>query len=334
VTLDRELAGLEVFSDCDTRALRPLAAAFDIREHGPGAVLVREGEVGDMFLIVLDGCVTIVRSGGGERELGCAGPGSILGEVAMLTGRPQSATVTVETHVRVAVGDRAGFDMLMHLPGVAQRLAKVVARHLAETAVTVPLTLRDGSTIGLRPLVPHDRAQLDETIDHQSPDWLRGRFFTGGRPSRRTIEYLTNINYIDHFAWVAVTAPSNRVIGVGRYVRLSSEPTAADISFGVAGEHQGRGIATLLLGALAVTAPTAGITSFTAEVLLDNAPMLAVFRKVGARWTRSEGGVGATKFTVATAAGLIDDPLAEMLRCAARDIVTGAGLALARFPAS
>jgi RimJ/RimL family protein N-acetyltransferase len=197
-------------------------------------------------------------------------------------------------------------------------------------AVTVPVTLRDGSTIGLRPLLPDDRQQLDEIVEQQDPRWLFYRFFTAAPPSSRTMEYLANIDYIDHFAWVAVTVPANRVIGVGRCVRLRGDPTTADLSFGVVSDHQGRGIATLFLGALAVAAVTAGVFDFVADVLSENTAMLSVFKKVGAKWTRLEPHVWTTRFAVATAVGLIDDELAAMLRGAARDIVTGAGLALAR----
>lgn len=331
VGLDRELAALETFSDADTSALGAFAAMLVVHRHEPGAVLVHEGAHGDLFLIILDGWVTVTRDDdGAEREVGRCGAGSLLGELAMLTGRPHNASVTGDTPVRVAVGDRAAFDALIDLPGVAQRLARTVARRLAETAVTVPVTLRGGSTIGLRPLLPQDRGQLDEIIERQSTRWLYYRFFTSGPPSSRTMEYLANIGYIDHFAWVAVAVPSNRIIGVGRYVRLHDDATTADLSFGVEAEHQGRGIATLLLGALAVMAATAGVIDFVAEVLSENAAMLAVFNKVGARWTRCEPGVWTTRFEVARAVGLVDDQLAGMLRGAAPDIVTGAGLALAR----
>jgi RimJ/RimL family protein N-acetyltransferase len=331
VGLDRELAALEMFSDADASGLEALASMLVVHRHEPRSVLVHEGAHGGVFMIVIAGGVTVSRAeGGAELEIGSCGPGSLLGELAMLTGRPYYANVTAATPVRVAVGDRAAFDVLIDLPGVARRLARTVARRLAETAVMVPVALRGGSTIGLRPLLPQDRGQLDEIVERQSPRWLRYRFFTSGLPSSRTMEYLANIDYIDHFAWVAVDVPSNRIIGVGRYVRLEDDATTADLSFGVEAEHQGRGIATLLLGALAMPATTAGVIDFMAEVLSENAAMQAVFNKLGAQWTHLEPAVLTTRFPVARAVGLVDDQVAENLRSAARDIVTGAGLALAR----
>ena len=330
MVLDEELAALELFSACDARALGTLADALAVQQHEPGAVLVREGEQGDSFLVILDGCVRIASGDGGERDVRHAGAGAILGELAMLTARPRMATITAETSVRTAVGDRGAFDLLVDLPGVSELLAVTVARRLAETARTVPVTLGDGSAIALRPLLPEDHDELVDLVGRQSAQWLRHRFFTSGAPSRGTIEHLANINYIDHFAWVAVAAASKRGAGIGRYTRLRDDHATAELAFGVVPEHEGRGIATLLLGALAVTAATAGITHFTAEVLYDNAPMRAVFHKVGAQWTYLERGVGSTRFEVASATGLVDDELADTLVSAARDIVTGAGLALAQ----
>jgi CRP-like cAMP-binding protein len=330
VGVARELAAFETFSDCDIADLGALAAMLTIQSCGPGAKVLGGGKAPDVFLIVLDGAVSVARGDGPERLVGRIGPGWVIGELAMLTGRPHGPTVTADTQVRVAVGDRAALDVLLDLPGVALRLARTVAGRLAETASLVPVMLRDGSTIGLRPLLPQDRGQFDEIVERQSTEWLRYRFFTSVPPSPRKMDYLASVDYIDHFAWVAVEVRSNRIIGVGRYVRLPDGRTTADLSFSVVADHQNCGIATLMLGALAVTATTAGVSRFTADVLSENTAMLAVFNKVGAHWTRREPDVLSTSFDAASAVGLVDDELAETLRGAVREIVTGGGLTLER----
>jgi protein lysine acetyltransferase len=322
-----DLASLDLFAGVDAAALEPVAASLTVEEHDAGDVLVREGEDGSSFLIVLDGHLTVSR---GSRAIATVGPGSILGELVMLTGRPRMATATAETPVRVAVGDAAAFDRLVDLPVAHDRVAQVVAHRLAEAAGSVPVTLRDGSQLRLRPLLPEDRAELVDVIGRQTPEWLRYRFFSPGRPSSRTIDHLVNINYIDHFAWVAMGAESHRGVAIGRYIRLRDEPDVADISFGVTGEHQGRGLATILLGAVAATAATAGITELVAEVLHDNAPMRAVFKKAGGRWRLLEPGIGEVRMDVTACRDLIEPGLADAVVRTAREIVTGAGLALAR----
>ena len=64
------------------------------------------------------------------------------------------------------------------------------------------------------------------------------------------------------------------------YERLAGRDDA-DAAFQVDDQHHGKGIATLLLEHLAAIARANGITRFTAEVLADNRPMLAVFSRAG-----------------------------------------------------
>jgi hypothetical protein len=60
-------------------------------------------------------------------------------------------------------------------------------------------------------------------------------------------------------------------------------PDDAEVAFAVADEHQGRGLAPLLLEYLATYAGGDGITRFAAETLIDNRRMLEVFQAAGFR---------------------------------------------------
>ena len=83
------------------------------------------------------------------------------------------------------------------------------------------------------------------------------------------------------------------IVGLGGYVR--SGP-AADIAFAVAEDFRGRGVASRLLRQLADIARASGIVRFEADVLAENAPMLAVLRNSGLRMQTShaQGAVHAT----------------------------------------
>jgi acetate---CoA ligase (ADP-forming) len=78
---------------------------------------------------------------------------------------------------------------------------------------------------------------------------------------------------------VAEAGIPDRVIGQATYDRVA--PDSAEVAFIVAEDFQGRGIATLLLEALAERARDAGIVSFCAEVMPENARMFEVFRESG-----------------------------------------------------
>ena len=82
-------------------------------------------------------------------------------------------------------------------------------------------------------------------------------------------------------------------LGLWRHDRLIGlataevvDPESAEIAFVVSDAAHGLGIATLLLEHLAAAARAAGIRRFTAEVLVDNAPMLQVMRDAGFKVSR------------------------------------------------
>ena len=87
---------------------------------------------------------------------------------------------------------------------------------------------------------------------------------------------------IDRGALVGILADdaARRIVAVAEFARLR-DPAVAEVAFTVADELQGRGAATRLLEQLAARAAEAGIESFVAEVLPENAAMLSVFRDAG-----------------------------------------------------
>jgi acetyl coenzyme A synthetase (ADP forming)-like protein len=94
-----------------------------------------------------------------------------------------------------------------------------------------------------------------------------------------------------------------RVAALANWVRLR-DPRAAEVAFTVADEYQRRGIGTRLLERLAERASATGIDEFVAEVLPDNAAMLAVFRNAGFAVTRvAEGGEVEIRFEIAPTSG-------------------------------
>ena len=94
----------------------------------------------------------------------------------------------------------------------------------------VPLRLRDGASVWLRPVVPDDgRAVLDHHPGRSSDETLYRRFFRSRQPSRRDLEYLADADYVDHFAWVALDEAGDPV-GEASYFR-TPDGTDAEISF-------------------------------------------------------------------------------------------------------
>lgn len=158
------------------------------------------------------------------------------------------------------------------------------------TARTVEVTLDDGLLVGFRPIVPGDREALVEAIAALSPETTFLRFFrTVTHLSERELDYLTEIDYIDHFAWVAFTGDPQEGIGVARYVRIGDEPQVAEAAVIVVDAYQNRGIGKLLLQLLAESALVNGITTFRGYALPENRPVLDSAARRGVASTAVDG---------------------------------------------
>lgn len=90
------LAGTPLFSDFTAEELPDVLRRLKHRSYAPGDLIVREGEPGESLFVLSQGRVKVVGTGPGGRpvELAELGEGDFFGEVALLTGRPRTATIT------------------------------------------------------------------------------------------------------------------------------------------------------------------------------------------------------------------------------------------------
>jgi ribosomal protein S18 acetylase RimI-like enzyme len=149
------------------------------------------------------------------------------------------------------------------------------------------VTLRDGSTVELRPIRPDDKARLVEAFARLSPESRYLRFFTGkDHLSADELRFLTEVDGEQHFA-LAATLPDGAGAGVVRFVRLKDQPHVAELAITVVDAMQHKGLGRILLDRLVEAARERGVTHFRAEVLATNAPMLALLEGQVATQTRS-----------------------------------------------
>jgi CRP-like cAMP-binding protein len=119
-----------------------LAARFG-REFEPGEVLFREGEPGEVMYVIQSGAVRIQKHvGGHDKLLAVLGPGEFFGEMAILNGKPRTATATVSDRARcIVIDSRTLQEMVARSSEIALRLIKKLAKRLdsADTLVEVLL---------------------------------------------------------------------------------------------------------------------------------------------------------------------------------------------------
>jgi RimJ/RimL family protein N-acetyltransferase len=125
----------------------------------------------------------------------------------------------------------------------------------------------------IRPIRPDDKPLLSDGLRRLSDESVHRRFLTPKRSfSGSELRYLTEINAVDHVALVAEDPadPTRHLIAVGRFVRLTDDPDAAEVAITVADNWQGRGLGSLVGAHLAHAARNRGIKRFTATMAADN----------------------------------------------------------------
>ncbi len=189
---------------------------------------------------------------------------------------------------------------------------------------TTDVALDDGTRIRIRPIRPDDKEALARAAERASPE-TRYRRFMGpvDKLSDAQLRYLTEVDYVDHFAWVALNLDEEGAPGVGvaRYVRDKDDPSAAEAAVAVVDDHHGRGLGTLLLEALALQAAENGIKRFRGVALASNEQIHELLRHVGAQVSPPSKGEVTFELELP---GRIDDlrksPLYRAMRQAARAV--------------
>lgn len=111
----------------DLEEVGRLADEVDVR---PGHVLMREGDPGREFFVIVDGTVRIDRGGETIRTMG---PGDFVGDIALVTERPRTATVTAETPARLlVVGHREFHSLLDQFPSIRLSVLESMALRLRD----------------------------------------------------------------------------------------------------------------------------------------------------------------------------------------------------------
>jgi ATP-binding cassette subfamily B protein len=106
-----ELSRVELLAGLPGEQLTQLASRFEREDVMPGDTVVRQGERGDRFYVVLSGLLQVTQDELGERRL--LRPGDWFGEVALAMRIPRTASVRALTPAVVASCGQETFDELL-----------------------------------------------------------------------------------------------------------------------------------------------------------------------------------------------------------------------------
>ncbi len=120
------IAAVPPFDDCSADELERVVALADVQDLAVGTTLMTQGEPGSETVIVAEGWLSIMRNGAVIAE---RGPGKVIGEMALLSSRPRSATVVAASDCRLVVIAREGFSTLMgEMPVFRERVKASLSR--------------------------------------------------------------------------------------------------------------------------------------------------------------------------------------------------------------
>ena len=123
-----QLSQAPLFARCSKKELETIGRTVELREAPEGEVLVRQGESGDAFYVIIDGSAVVRRDG---RDIAELGAGDFFGELALLDPAPRNAAVVAAGPMRVAAFDEDAFEgLLRELPSINRKLMAAMSKRL------------------------------------------------------------------------------------------------------------------------------------------------------------------------------------------------------------
>lgn len=108
---------LDIFGDSD-----------DVIEFAAGDVIMEEGDEGSVMYVVIEGEVKVLLK---DKVVALAGPGEIVGEMALIDSDIRSATVTARSTCKLVPIDLPSFEALLrHVPDFSKHVMNVLANRL------------------------------------------------------------------------------------------------------------------------------------------------------------------------------------------------------------
>ena len=143
------LRTVSLFADLPREVLARLVSEFDELDVAAGQTVFSQGDPGDALYVIVSGAVDVrgERDGRSER-VAVLGPGDCLGEMALVTGDPRSATVVTLSATRLLRLDKERFQVLSdRQPAFFRELARVLCRRIARTSADVAHARRAYTTV-------------------------------------------------------------------------------------------------------------------------------------------------------------------------------------------
>lgn len=122
------IKNIPLFARLSRKELELVAALADEIDFPAGKTIIREGERGREFFVLLDGGADVVR---GSHKIAHLAKGDFVGEIAVIARIPRTATVTTTAPTRaLVVTDQALRGLLRKMPDMQLKVLQAVAERL------------------------------------------------------------------------------------------------------------------------------------------------------------------------------------------------------------
>jgi CRP-like cAMP-binding protein len=126
------LKGVPLFADCSKRELREISQVADELDLPEGYELTREGASGQELIVIASGSADVLRRG---RKINSVSSGDFVGEIAVVTDSPRTATVRTTAATRALVVTRRDFRTLMkRVPSIQLKVLTALASRIRDDA--------------------------------------------------------------------------------------------------------------------------------------------------------------------------------------------------------
>ena len=132
--LEHRLRAIPLFRDLPDENLKSIAARLKHERYPQGAVVFRQEDEGDAMYLVESGQVQVIAEET-QQPLAYLGPGSFVGEIALLLGQPRSATLKVVIDAELWALHRHDLEeLLAEHPSIALHLTREIGQRLVTTS--------------------------------------------------------------------------------------------------------------------------------------------------------------------------------------------------------
>jgi CRP-like cAMP-binding protein len=135
-----------LFDDLSQEAFIELVNKLEYHRHVAGQLIIREGDPGRSFYVIVEGKVRIYKVGADEKEITLAylGEGAFFGEMALLSGAPRTANVAAEEDTEILeVTDVVLRELAAKYPQVVNSLKNFYRQRLLNNVMAISPLFKD-----------------------------------------------------------------------------------------------------------------------------------------------------------------------------------------------